>query len=91
MAFGAGIVDCHIEPPEALNGFIDQVAHLAVMPNVGAGEFGLCADRAELSDQLGAVSPWRPETTIWSPSLAKARAVARPIPVSAPVIKTTVI
>jgi hypothetical protein len=54
MAFGAGIVDCHIEPPEALNGFIDQVAHLAVMPNVGADEFGLCADRAELSDKLGA-------------------------------------
>src|SRR5713101_6026516 len=34
-------------------------------------------------------SSCRPETTTRAPSCAKARAVARPIPVSAPVIKTT--
>jgi hypothetical protein len=36
-------------------------------------------------------SSWRPETTTRLPSRAKAKAAARPIPVSAPVIKTTAV
>src|SRR5439155_17814777 len=35
------------------------------------------------------ISSRRPETTRRAPSLAKAKAVARPMPVRAPVIKTT--
>src|SRR5580698_9557165 len=38
---------------------------------------------------LAPVSSWRPETMRRAPSFAKASAVARPIPVRAPVIKTT--
>jgi hypothetical protein len=45
-ALGAGIVDRHIEPPEALDGLIYQAPHLFVMANIGANKFGLGAKRA---------------------------------------------
>ena len=60
------------------------------MPHVGADELRLSPLPAELLGKLLA-SLAVASTTIWSPSRAKAKAVARPIPVSAPEVKTTVI
>jgi hypothetical protein len=60
------------------------------MANIGANEFCLCAKRAEFSDQLGARIAVATRDDDLIAFLAKARAVARPIPVSAPVIKTPV-
>ena len=52
MALSAGIIDGDIEPPETLDGLIYQAPHFLVMSNIGAHEFGLCAKRAELFDQI---------------------------------------
>jgi hypothetical protein len=52
MALGAGIVDCHVKPPEALDGLIDQVPHVVVMADIGADEFSLSTERAELLGEL---------------------------------------
>src|SRR4029077_4719317 len=44
--------------------------------------------RSSTSKALPSAS-WRPDVTTLAPSLAKASAVARPMPVKAPVIRTT--
>src|SRR5206468_2223049 len=89
LAFGAGVVDGRVEPTKARDGPIDQAPHLVLLTHIRAEEFDVSAERAQLSrDSWPAVS-WRPATTIRLPSRAKASAAARPIPVSAPVIKTT--
>src|ERR1700692_4748608 len=46
LAFGAGIVDRHIEPTEPSYGLVDQVADVVLVPNVRADELSFKADTA---------------------------------------------
>ena len=89
LAFGAGVVDGSIEPTEARDGLIDQARAHRPHGDVGADELGFGAELAQLSGQCLAgvlMAAGDDEPVAF---LAKARAAARPIPVSAPVIKTT--
>ena len=89
LALGAGIVHCDIETPKALDRLVDESADVILVAHVGLDEFGLGAERAQLVDERLADIVRRPATTTFAPFLAKAIAAARPMPVSAPVIKTT--
>jgi len=51
LAFGAGVVDRHIEPAEARHGLVDQVAHVVFVAHVSADEFSFHAEAAELLGQ----------------------------------------
>ena len=51
LAFGARGVDRDIQPAEALNGLIDEVAHILVVTNVGADELGFSACGAQFGDE----------------------------------------
>src|SRR5271167_192021 len=50
LAFGTGVVDGNIEAAEALDGLIDQLAHIVVTAHVGAPILRLSADVAEFRD-----------------------------------------
>ena len=41
LAFGAGVVDRDIEPAEACDGLVDQIAHVVFVAHVGVDELGL--------------------------------------------------
>ncbi len=51
LAFGAGAVDGRIQTAEARDGPIDQAAHIVFVAHVGAEEFNLTAEPAQLSSQ----------------------------------------
>ena len=91
LAFGAGVVDGHVQATKARNGPIDQVAHLVLVAHVGRHELGFSAERAQfgLTSFLAGFLVATGNDECGAPSRANATAVARPIPVSAPVIKTT--
>ena len=90
LAFGAGAVDGRIQTTEARDGPIDQTAHIVFAAHIGTNEFRFAAEAAQAQRPTpGRLSSWRPETTTRLPSRASAKAAARPIPVNAPVIKTT--
>jgi hypothetical protein len=88
LAFGARIVDRDIETPETRDRTVDEVAHVVFFSDIGADEFRLGAGTTKLGDKLAArlVMTARNDDALLR---AKANAVARPIPVSAPVIRTT--
>src|SRR5207253_625211 len=89
LAFGAGVVDGRVQPTKARDGPIDQVPHLVlVAQSARRKSTSVPSARSSAASSWPAVS-WRPATMIRLPSRAKASAAARPIPVSAPVIKTT--
>ena len=48
VAFGAGVVDGGVEPTEARDRLIDQLAHIVFVAHVGTDELGLRAERAKL-------------------------------------------
>jgi hypothetical protein len=50
LAFGTGVVDGNIQAAKALDGLIDQVAHIVVMAHVGTPILRLSADVAEFGD-----------------------------------------
>jgi hypothetical protein len=77
-----------LEATETSDGLVDQVLDFLFIPHIGAHKFGLSAEFAQFSGQLLAFLVRRPETMTRAPSRAKARAVARPMPVRAPVIST---
>jgi hypothetical protein len=65
------------------------MTHIFFPPNIRDDEVCLYAQtRNSLTNALP-LSSFRPETTSRAPSFANANAVARPIPVKAPVINTT--
>jgi hypothetical protein len=51
LALGAGVVDRHVEPAEASQGLVDQIAHVVFMAHVGADKFSFHAEAAELLGQ----------------------------------------
>ena len=85
----AGVVDGNVQTAEALQRLIDQVADIVFMAHVGAPILRLRAEPAKFSDELltGFVAASGHHDA--APSRAKAIAVARPMPVRAPVINTT--
>src|SRR2546428_11593968 len=52
LAFGAGVVDGRVQPTKARDGPIDQVPHLVLVAHVRAQEFGVSAERAQLSREF---------------------------------------
>ena len=58
-AFGAGIVHCNIEAPEALDGPVDQGADVIFLADVGIDELGLRTKTAQLLSQrfAGLIAP----------------------------------
>ena len=89
LAFGAGAVDGRIQTTEARDGLIHEVARIVFAAHVGMDELGFGAEARNSMANACPASSCRPETMSRLPSLAKARAAARPMPVNAPVIKTT--
>ena len=89
LAFGAGIVHGDIETAKPCDGLVDESADVIFLADVGVDELGLRTERAQLLDErlAGVITPTG--TTTFAPFLAKATAAARPMPVRAPVIKTT--
>src|SRR5271155_2460139 len=84
-----GVVDGNIEATKARDGLIDQVAHI-VIGRTSARQYSASTPSSRSSaTNFWPTSSRRPETAIRAPSRAKAIAVARPMPVKAPVIKTT--
>src|SRR3984957_16121286 len=51
LAFGARIVDRHIEPTEPSYGLVDQVADVVLVPNVSADEFSFQAETTDFLRQ----------------------------------------
>src|SRR5260370_34993666 len=51
LAFGAGVVHGRIKPSEARDGPIDEIAHLAILADIGLDELGLGAKRTQLGDE----------------------------------------
>jgi hypothetical protein len=84
-AVGASIVDRDIETAKLCDGPVDQSADLILVADVGVDEL---KERRSSASALPASSR-RPATTTFAPFLANATAVARPMPVSAPVIRIT--
>src|SRR6266404_3439221 len=82
-------LDRCVQAAEVRDGPIDQVPHAVLVADVCAEEFDFSASARSSVARSWPASSWRPATTVRWPSRAKARAAARPIPVSAPVIKTT--
>jgi len=72
---------------ETRDGPIDEIAHSSSL-RTSAWMNSPRAKRTQLGDERLAGLRLAPETTTRSPWRAKAIAAARPIPVSAPVIKT---
>jgi len=89
LAFAASVVDGCVDPAVAGDGLVDQFADLIVMTNVGLDKLGFGAEATKFASRALPSTSLRPETTTRAPSRAKAKAVARPMPVKAPVIRTT--
>ena len=90
LAFGACGIDGGVEPAKARDSLVDQIAHVILVAHVGTDERGFGAEAAQLGLRAPCLRlPGGRTTTTFAPSLAKATAVARPMPVKAPVIKTT--
>jgi hypothetical protein len=87
-AFGASIVDRDIQTAEPSDGLVDQGADVVL---VASALMNSASEPRERSSSASAVpaSSRRPVTTTFAPFLAKATAAARPMPVSAPVIRMT--
>src|SRR4029434_4576685 len=90
LAFGTGVVDRDVQATEALNGPIDQVPHLVLVAHIRTEELSFSAERAQLGCQFlaGFLVPTGNNGAGTFPRESPRRR-ARPIPVSAPVIKTT--
>jgi hypothetical protein len=89
LAFGASVVDRDIQTAKPRNGLVDECANVTLLTDVGVDELGLPPNERSSLASAWPASSRRPATTTFAPCLAKARAAARPMPVSAPVIKTT--
>jgi hypothetical protein len=89
LALGAGIVDGGFETAEAGDDTVDQRTDLLLAADVGLDKLGLGTKRMKLFRQGMALSKLRPETTTRLPLLATENAAARPMPASAPVMRTT--
>ena len=89
LALDAGIVHGNVETAESRDRFVDEVADVVLLLNVGPNELCLGAKRSQLRDKVLPLSSWRPDTTTLAPLPANATAVARPMPVRAPVMRTT--
>jgi hypothetical protein len=89
LAFGAGVVDRCVQAAEARDGPIDQFPHVVLVANVGAEEFDFSAECTQLSRELlaGLLVATGDNDAVAFPRERKSRRA--PIPVSAPVIKTT--
>jgi hypothetical protein len=83
------IVHRDIETAKPCDGLVDRVADFLAAANVGLDEDGFGTQAAQLGFESLALRFPAAETRRLAPSFVKARAVARPMPVSAPVIKTT--
>ena len=83
----AGVVAQDVQPTEARDGEIDQRLHLVGIGDVGALESAPCrrASRPPRSPPSASMSA----TTTEAPWAAKSSAVARPMPLAAPVTMAT--
>jgi len=89
LPFGARGIDGGVNAAEACNSLVDQIAHLVVVAHVGANEGGFGAEAAEFGFQCLAFRFAASRCDDACAFLGKATAVARPMPVNAPVINTT--
>ena len=90
LALGAALLTADVQPAEPRDGPIDQAAHLIlVRAHRRAMNSASRAEVAQFGGQRLAGISRRPDTTTRAPACAKASAVARPIPVKAPVTRTT--
>jgi hypothetical protein len=89
LALGASIVHRDIETAKLCDGLVEQSANVILLADVGADEFGLRTQRTQLfNERLASLITPTGNDDI-APFLAKATAAERPMPVRAPVIKTT--
>ncbi len=51
LAFGAGVVDGHVDAAEALHGLLDQAADLGLVAHIGAQVLGTHAQGAQFGGQ----------------------------------------
>src|SRR3979490_2854280 len=85
LPFRASVIDRHIEATKALDGSIHQGAARVILADAAGNEVGGCRELAWPPPNGMPFSWFRPEMAIWAPSRASAAAVARPMPVRAPV------
>src|SRR5271165_255789 len=87
-ALGASVIDGNIEATETSDGLATRfLTSSSCRTSVRRNSASVPSLRSSVAS-LWPSSSCRPETTTRAPSCAKARAVARPMPVSAPVIST---
>jgi len=84
----AGSIDGHIQATKPCDRLVNQAAHIVLVAHIGAQKLGFGAQLAELATSSWALGVVRPEATMRPPSFARRVLLARPIPVSAPVINT---
>jgi hypothetical protein len=51
LAFGAGVVDGHVDAAETLHGLLDEAAHVTLVAHVGTQVLGTNAERAQFGSQ----------------------------------------
>jgi hypothetical protein len=81
LALGADVVDGDIKAIETRDRFVDEVADIVIVTNLGTPEPRINPFRAQLSEQCLAGFVATAGGAMRAPSFAKARAVARPMPV----------
>src|SRR6266446_740582 len=88
LTLGAGVVERDVQSAEGADGLFDERGDVILPDDIGLYEQGASTDRSDLPGDLYPSATRRPETTTFAPSLANARAVALPMPVVPPVMRT---
>src|SRR5438128_333739 len=52
LAFGAGVIDSHVQTTKPGHCLIDQAAHIVFVAHIGPHKFSFRAESAELANQL---------------------------------------
>jgi hypothetical protein len=89
FSFGAGIVDRDIQPAEAPHGLFDKIAHIVFVAHIRQNESGFRAEARKLVFERRAFELAPAGYNDSCAFFAKESAVARPIPVRAPVVRIT--
>ncbi len=85
-----GVVEQHVEPAERPHGLVTTAAQSSGTGEIGRDRRDLTAGRAHIRDRAGQLRLARASASATrAPACANSRALARPMPVAAPVMMAT--
>src|SRR5258707_11214061 len=79
FAFGASVIDGHIQSAEARERVVDKFLDISFLAHIRSHKLRFSTETSKRDHKVLSLFIVTPETTIFAPSLAKAIAVSRPI------------